>query len=73
MENTDPHYTEFIDERHKDFSYNWVSSSRFIWLATLLGFLVFTGGCACQLYKHRYKGKPEVVVPENTLYNPKYK
>jgi hypothetical protein len=30
------------------------------------------GGCYA-LYTHRYKGKPEVNVPESTQYNPKYK
>jgi hypothetical protein len=36
----------------------------------VLAFLI--GGCFC-LYSHRYKGKPQVEVPDNTLYNPQYK
>jgi hypothetical protein len=30
------------------------------------------GGCF-ELYGHRYKGKPDVEVPGNTLYTPQYK
>jgi len=30
------------------------------------------GGCY-GLYTHRYKGKPDVVVPANTQYTPEYK
>ena len=60
-------------ENKRDFSSNWVSSSRFmfyVYIACILAFVL--GGCY-NLYKHRYKGKPEVAVPESTLYNPKYK
>jgi hypothetical protein len=64
---------EIIDESHKDFSHNWVTTSRFIWLCqVLLVFAFVLGGCY-NLYTHRYKGKPKVEVPGNTLYNPKYK
>ena len=64
---------EFIDESHKDFAHSWVSASRFIWLCQIFLVIAFlVGGCFC-LYAHRYKGKPEVAVPDNTLYNPQYK
>lgn len=64
---------QFIDETHKDFAHNWVSSSRFIWLCQIfLVVALIVGGCY-GLYSHRYKGKPQVEVPDNTLYNPKYK
>jgi hypothetical protein len=64
---------EIIDNTHKDFAHNWVSSSRFLFFCQV--FLVITfvlGGCYA-LYTHRYKGKPKVNVPESTQYNPKYK
>ena len=73
LEGYDPHYTEYVDNSKNDFSYSWVSSSRFIWLLTVLGFIVMTVGCAAQLYSKRYKGKPNVEVPDNTKYSPKYK
>jgi hypothetical protein len=64
---------EIIDNSDKDFTHNWVSSSRFIWFCQVFLALVFIVGMSYNLYTHRYKGKPEVKVPENTLYNPKYK
>ena len=64
---------QIIDESEKDFAHNWVSSSRFIWLCQIfLVLALILGGCY-NLYTHRYKGKPEVNVPESTQYNPKYK
>jgi hypothetical protein len=64
---------EFIDTKEKDFAHSWVSSSRFIWFCQVFLIVAFTLGGCYSLYNHRYKGKPEVTVPENTLYNPKYK
>ena len=66
-------YKEVIDNTHKDFTHNWVSSSRFIWFCQVFVIIAFVLGGCYSLYTHRYKGKPEVNVPENTLYNPKYK
>jgi hypothetical protein len=64
---------EFIDESGKDVLHSWVSTSRFIWLCQIfLVLALILGGSYC-LYQHRYKGKPEVAVPDNTLYNPQYK
>jgi hypothetical protein len=60
-------------ENKNDFTGSWVSSSRFLFYVTVICLLSFVLGGCYNLYKHRYKGKPEVVVPENTLYNPKYK
>lgn len=60
-------------ENKRDFSRNWVSSSRFLFYVQLFCVLAFVLGGCYNLYKHRYKGKPEVAVPESSLYNPKYK
>lgn len=60
-------------ENKNDFTGNWVSSSRFLFYVTVICLLSFVLGGCYNLFKHRYAGKPEVVVPENTLYNPKYK
>jgi len=60
-------------ENKNDFTGSWVSSSRFLFYVTIFCLLSFVLGGCYNLFKHRYKGKPEVVVPENTLYNPKYK
>ena len=61
------------DTREKDFAYNWVNSSVFLFYLQVFCIVAFTFGGCYSLYAHRYKGKPEVNVPENTLYNPKYK
>jgi hypothetical protein len=57
----------------KDFRKNWVNSSRFLFYVTVLCFLAFVVGCSYRLYKQRWKGKPDVEVPESTQYNPQYK
>ncbi len=59
--------------KEKDFGYNWVTSSRFLfYIQVFIVFAMVLGGCF-NLYQHRYKGKPEVEVPGNTLYTPVYK
>ena len=64
---------EVLDNTDKDVAHNWVSTSRFLFYCQVFLFAAFlTGGCY-GLYRHHYTGKPEVNVPENTLYNPKYK
>ncbi len=61
------------DNSDKDFAHNWVSSSRFLFFCQVFLIIAFVLGGCYSLYHHRYKGKPEVNVPENTLYDPKYK
>ena len=61
------------DPREKDFSRNWVNSSVFLFYLQVFCIVAFVIGGSYSLYKHRYKGKPEVNVPGNTLYTPKYK
>lgn len=68
----DEKYT-YIDESHKDIKGNWVSASRWLWAMSIATFLAFAFAGCYNLYKHRYMGKPEVAVPENTQYHPKYK
>jgi hypothetical protein len=62
-----------IDEKHKDFAHSWVSSSRFLFYCQVFLLVAFILGGCMAMYAHRYKGKPEVAVPESTQYNPKYK
>lgn len=67
------HETELIDYKEKDFGYNWVTSSRFIFYISVLALTFMFIGMCFNLYGHRYKGKPDVEVPSNTLYVPQYK
>ncbi len=64
---------ETLENQGKDFAHNWVSSSRFIWFCQVFLIVAFVLGGCYSLYAHRYKGHPEVKVPDNTLYDPKYK
>jgi hypothetical protein len=61
------------DYREKDFAHNWVHSSVFLFYLQVFCIIAFVLGGCYGLYTMRYKGKPKVEVPENTLYNPKYK
>ncbi|MBM3440026.1 MAG: hypothetical protein FJX94_04110 [Bacteroidetes bacterium] len=61
------------DNKSNDFSHSWVSSSRFLFYVHVFCILAFVLGGCYNLYKHRYKGKPEVEVPSSTLYSPQYK
>ena len=61
------------DYREKDFAHNWVNSSVFLFYLQVFCIVAFIIGGSVALYSYRYKGKPKVEVPENTLYNPKYK
>ena len=64
---------EIIDTKQKDITSNWVTSSRFLFYVQVFCIAAFLLGGCYKLYTYRYKGKPEVQVPESTLYNPKYK
>ncbi len=64
---------EIIDNKGKDLGYSWVSSSRFLFYCQVVVFVAMVIGGCYTMYEHRYKGKPNVEVPGNTLYNPQYK
>jgi len=64
---------EIQEHKEKDFNYNWVNSSRFLFYVQLFCVLAFILGGCYKLYNKRYKGKPDVEIPDNTLYTPKYK
>lgn len=66
-------HQEIIETKHKDFTHSWPSSSRFLWYCQVFLIIAFVLGGCYGLYTHRYKGKPEVNIPGNTLYKPTYK
>lgn len=57
----------------KDVSTSWVSTSRYLFYLGIAATVAFCLAMCFALYQHRYKGKPQVEVPSNTLYNPTYK
>jgi hypothetical protein len=67
-------YQEELQKVHdRDFTHNWVSSSAFLFYLQVACILAMVIGGSYMLWTKRYTGKPEVSVPENTLYTPKYK
>jgi hypothetical protein len=61
------------DPKLKDFAYSWVNSSVFLFYLQVFCIVALVIGGCYGLYLHRFKGKPEVSVPGNTLYTPQYK
>ncbi len=64
---------EIQEHKEKDLGYNWVRSSRFLFYVQIFCLVAFILGGCYKLYKKSYAGKPDVEVPDNTLYTPKYK
>ena len=67
-------YSEEIKEiKSKDFTKNWVTSSRFMFYLSAFTTVAFLFGASVKLYQHRYKGKPDVEVQSSSKYTPEYK
>ena len=66
------YHEELKKVQDKDFMHNWVSSSAFLFYLQVACIVAMVLGGCYALYTKRYD-KPEVNVPENTLYTPKYK
>lgn len=64
---------EFDDNSQKDFTKNWVNSSRFLFYLQVFCILAFVLGGCYRLYNVRYKGKPTVEVQKSSEYKPDYK
>ncbi|HTB27036.1 MAG TPA: hypothetical protein VK711_16815 [Puia sp.] len=64
---------EYKDPMVKDIKYNWVDSSVFLFYLEVFCIIALLIGGSYGLYVHRYKGKPEVIIPANTQYTPEYK
>lgn len=49
------------------------SKSRFLFLLFFFGIFIFAWAGCYNLYKHGYESTEDIKVPDNTLYEPKYK
>ena len=72
------HQDEYQEELQKvqdrDFVYNWVSSSAFIFYLSIFCLLAFLFGSCYSLYRKSYeKERIEYTVPDHTKTTPKYK
>ncbi len=57
----------------KDLTKDWVSSSKFFFYLTVFSVLSLIFGSCFNLYKHSYKGKPDVEVQGSSKFKPEYK
>lgn len=64
---------EINETQEKDFTKNWVNSSRFLFYLQVFCVLAFVLGGCYRLYHQRYKGKPDVEVQKSSEYKPEYK
>jgi hypothetical protein len=64
---------ETHDSQEKDFTKNWVNSSRFLFYLQVFCILAFVLGGCYRLYHQRYMGKPDVEVQKSSQYKPEYK
>ena len=64
---------EIIEHEQKDFTKNWVNSSRFLFYLQVFCILAFVLGGCFRMYNQRYKGKPEVEVQGSSKFKPEYK
>lgn len=56
-----------------DIELNKPSKSRFLFLLSFFGFFIFAWSGCYNLWEHRHHKVEDVKVPDNTLYDPKYK
>jgi hypothetical protein len=57
----------------KDFTKNWVSSSKFLFYLQVFCILAFTLGGCLRMYHQKYPGKPDIEIQGSTKYTPEYK
>ena len=71
--NTHQHNEDNLVDNEADIELNKPSKSRFLFLLFFFGFFIFAWAGCYNLYEHKYQKNDDVAVPENTLYEPKYK
>jgi hypothetical protein len=63
---------EFKAQDDREFGKNWVTSSHFIFVMSIITFFAFFVGCSSHMYSYRYTGHPKVKIQSSTLYTPQY-
>ncbi len=64
---------EVNENESKDFTKNWVTSSRFLFFLSVFALLIFVNSGCFKLYTQRYKGTPDVEVQSSSKFKPEYK
>lgn len=57
----------------KDFTKNWVNSSRFVFYLSIFCIISFLVGACGRLYVQSYKGTPDIEIQGSTKFTPEYK
>jgi len=72
MEMQQQQHGQFVDNP-ADIELSKPSKSRFLFLLSFFGFFIFAWAGCYNLYEHKFQKNDNVQVPDNTLYEPKYK
>jgi hypothetical protein len=64
---------EHIIDNQGDIELSKPTKSRFLFLLGFFGFFIFAWSGCYNLYEHRFQKNDDMKVPDNTLYDPKYK
>ena len=71
--NTEHNIHDIELDNPADIELNKPSKSRFLFVLGFFGFFIFAWSGCYNLYQHKYQSNDKIVVPDNTLYDPKYK
>lgn len=66
-------YQENQIDNPADIELSKPTKSRFLFLLGFFGFFIFAWAGCYNLAEHGYKKNDNVAIPDNTLYDPKYK
>lgn len=74
MSHVNHEYQQELEKmKNMDYSYNKVSSSRFLFYVQVIGFVLLMFTVFYELWANRYQGKPDIEIQSSTLYTPEYK
>ncbi|MGN6567812.1 MAG: hypothetical protein ACTHJ0_07665 [Flavipsychrobacter sp.] len=64
---------EHLIDNEADIELSKPSKSRFLFLLFFFGYFIFILAGCYNLYEHKFEKNDNIQVPDNTLYEPKYK
>lgn len=67
------HNGDNLLDNEADIELSKPSKARFLFLLFFFGIFIFAWAGCYNLYTHSYESTEDIAVPDNTLYEPKYK